>query len=132
MEKFKCETCGLETEHAETLDLHCCRLEEKRRADEIHQKQFYGMINEYAEENRELQEKLLDCIEGLWNQFGYECGPKKKIMRKGKHLGTYHPYRHDGGMYDLEEARHILLIHGRIEKYRKNGKMAWYKIKEKE
>ena len=62
--------------------------------------------------NVDKTESLIECIEGLWWQFGYQC-----LDGKG---------RHTGGLSDLEDAEAILLEHGRIKKYRKNGRMEWY------
>lgn len=69
---------------------------------------------------RPMTDKLLDCIEGLWWQFAYQCGPPMKGHNTLQ-------YRNSGGMHDLEVAEDILLRHGRIKKYRKNGRMEWYK-----
>ena len=55
----------------------------------------------------------LDALESMWWQFGYEC-----CNGEG---------RHSGGLSALEEAEDILIKHERIKKYRKNGKMEWYK-----
>lgn len=65
-------------------------------------------------------EEILDALENMWWQFGYECGPVD--------AGGMPQWRNSGGLSALEEAEGVLLQHGRIEKYRKNGKMEWYKL----
>ena len=72
------------------------------------------------------RKELIDAIFGLWWQFGYPCGaPIYKTTDKGGF--SFYLFRHSGGMSDLEAAEAILLAEGRIEKYRKNGRMEWYK-----
>ena len=62
--------------------------------------------------------EILDALEGMWWQFGYECFNGKA--------------RTTGGMSYLEDAEAVLLKHKRIKKYRKNGRMEWYVLNEKQ
>ena len=60
------------------------------------------------------EKTTLDILEDVYFQFG--CPVRE-------HPGYYH----NGCLSILEEIEQILLDYKRIEKYRKNGKMEWYK-----
>ena len=55
--------------------------------------------------------ELLDCIEDLWWQYATPC-----LDGKGRFTC----------ISAAEWAEEMLLKHGRIKKYRKNGRMEWY------
>lgn len=61
------------------------------------------------------EKTTLDILQDVYFQFGCKA-------KEGK------PWYHNGCLSILEEIEQILLDYKRIEKYRKNGRMEWYKL----